>query len=123
MNDDRGKGRVARWCPCSPLSALFCIPGVPLDLVPSSRSPSPRISGVLIGVPLVAGFVVSRLIAGPLWSWAEGMDAGAFALKDEQKVAGAQKLHAEELRIRMVRHARVCVCVSNQCSQCTPSTP
>lgn len=55
----------------------------------------------LIAIPVVIGFVVSRIIAQPLWSFAESMDERAFALSDEQKVEGAEAMHREEVRLRM----------------------
>jgi hypothetical protein len=56
----------------------------------------------LVAVPLLIGFVISRMVAQPLWSYAEGMDRNAFAPSDVQKVEGAHELHVEELRLRMV---------------------
>lgn len=61
-----------------------------------------KYGGTLIAVPLVVGFIVSRLVAQPLWAWAEQMDPMAFAVRDEQKVEGAQEIHREELRLRLV---------------------
>lgn len=60
-----------------------------------------RYAGVLIGVPLVVGFAVSHLVAQPLWGYAQSIDPDAFALTDEQKVAGAEAMHREEVRLRL----------------------
>ena len=62
-----------------------------------------KYAGLLVGVPLGVGFLVSRFVAAPLWSYAEGLDPQVFALRDEQKIEGAHEIHLEELRIRMVR--------------------
>jgi hypothetical protein len=60
-----------------------------------------RYAGVLLAVPLAAGFVASRLLAQPLWEYAEGVNPAAFALTDGQKVEGAEAVHREEVRLRM----------------------
>ena len=60
-----------------------------------------KYAGVLVGVPLVAGFVVSRILAQPLWNYAAQLDANAFALSDSQKVEGAEAMHREEIKLRM----------------------
>jgi hypothetical protein len=60
-----------------------------------------RYAGVLIGIPLVAGFAVSRIVAQPLWDFAQELDVNAFALSDEQKVEGAEAMHREEVKIRL----------------------
>ncbi|GAB4815193.1 hypothetical protein N2152v2_002239 [Parachlorella kessleri] len=56
---------------------------------------------VLVAVPLLIGFVVSRLIAEPLWTFAEGINPQVFDLTDEQKVEGANEIKLEEMRVRM----------------------
>lgn len=60
-----------------------------------------KYAGVLVGVPLVAGFVMSRILAQPLWNYAVQLDANAFALSDSQKVEGAEAMHREEIKLRM----------------------
>ena len=60
-----------------------------------------RYAGVLVGIPLVAGFAVSRIVAQPLWDFAQELDVNAFALSDEQKVEGAEAMHREEVKIRL----------------------
>jgi hypothetical protein len=60
-----------------------------------------RYSGILIGIPLAVGFVVSRIVAQPLWDFAQDIDSNAFALSDEQKVMGAEAMHREEVKLRM----------------------
>ena len=60
-----------------------------------------KFAGILIAVPLAIGLVVSRLVAQPLWQYAERINPDAFALSDEQKVAGADEMHQEEVRLRM----------------------
>ncbi len=49
----------------------------------------------------MAGFVVSRILAQPLWNYAAQLDANAFALSDSQKVEGAEAMHREEIKLRM----------------------
>lgn len=60
-----------------------------------------RYAGVLIGVPLAVGFAVSRMVAQPLWNFAQEIDPNAFALSAEQKVEGAEAMHREEIKLRM----------------------
>ena len=60
-----------------------------------------RYSGILIGIPFVVGFAVSRIVAQPLWDFAQEIDSNAFALSDEQKVQGAEAMHREEVKLRM----------------------
>lgn len=55
----------------------------------------------LVAVPLAIGFAVSRLVAQPLWDYAQERNPQVFALRDEQKVEGAHELHMEEIRLRM----------------------
>lgn len=62
----------------------------------------PRCPGILLAIPLAIGFGVSRVVAQPLWAYAERLDPAAFAATDNQKVEGAHELHVEELRLRMV---------------------
>lgn len=61
-----------------------------------------KYGGYLIVVPLALGFIISRLVAQPVWSWAENLNPDAFAPRDEQKVDGAEEIHREEVRIRLV---------------------
>ena len=58
---------------------------------------------MLLAVPLALGFVISRVVAQPLWGYAEELNPQAFALTEGQKLEGAREMHAEELRLRMVR--------------------
>jgi hypothetical protein len=58
-------------------------------------------AAILLGVPLTIGFIISHLIAQPLWDYAENLNPAAFALTDEQKVAGAEAMHREEVRLRL----------------------
>lgn len=60
-----------------------------------------RYAAILFGIPLTLGFLVSNLIAKPLWDYAENLNPAAFALSDEQKVAGAEAMHREEVRLRL----------------------
>lgn len=60
-----------------------------------------RYAGVLVGIPLIIGFLVSNAVAKPLWNYARKVDPNAFALTDEQKVAGAEAMHREEVKLRM----------------------
>lgn len=47
---------------------------------------SRRCAGILLGVPLLAGFIVSRIIADPLFVFVESRAPMAFAPTDAQKV-------------------------------------
>lgn len=58
-------------------------------------------AGVLLGVPLVTGFCVSRLLAEPAFHLYEHFAPNAFALNDRQKIEGAEMVHKEELRLQM----------------------
>ncbi len=55
----------------------------------------------LVAIPLVTGFIISRLLAVPIISSAESFSSEAFAVSDRQKVEGAHEIHKEELRLRM----------------------
>lgn len=58
-------------------------------------------AAILFGIPLTVGFLISNLVAKPLWNYAEDLNPAAFALSDEQKVAGAEAMHREEVRLRL----------------------
>lgn len=60
-----------------------------------------RYAAVLVGVPIAIGFLVSNIIARPLWGYAERLNPDAFALSDRQKVEGAEEMHREEVRMRL----------------------
>ena len=60
-----------------------------------------RYGAILLGVPLTVGFIISHVIAGPLWNYAESLEPNVFALSDGQKVAGAMAMHREEVRLRL----------------------
>lgn len=60
-----------------------------------------KYAGTLLAVPLTVGFVISHLVAQPLWEYAESLNPDAFALSDEQKVEGAHAMHREEVRLRL----------------------
>jgi len=60
-----------------------------------------RYLGVLLGIPLAIGFTASNIVAKPLWAYAQKIDPNAFALTDEQKIAGAEAMHREEVKIRL----------------------
>jgi len=58
-------------------------------------------AAMLIGVPLITGFCVSRLCAEPAFHVYSEFSPEAFALSDRQKVEGAERVHKEELRLQM----------------------
>ncbi|KAL4852856.1 Chloroplast envelope membrane protein [Chlorella vulgaris] len=60
-----------------------------------------KFAGTLVVIPLLIGYMLSRGVANPLWSYAESLDSNAFAPTDNQKVEGAHELHVEELRLRL----------------------
>jgi hypothetical protein len=60
-----------------------------------------RYAAILFGIPLTIGFLISNLVAKPLWDYAENLNPAAFALSDDQKVAGAEAMHREEVRLRL----------------------
>ncbi|PSC69171.1 Chloroplast envelope membrane [Micractinium conductrix] len=60
-----------------------------------------KYAGTLFAIPLVVGFILSRAVAQPVWSYAETLNPEAFAASDHQKVEGAHELHVEELRLRL----------------------
>ena len=60
-----------------------------------------RYAAILFGVPLTIGFLISHLIAQPIWDYAESVNPAAFSISDEQKVAGAEAMHREEVRLRL----------------------
>jgi hypothetical protein len=63
-------------------------------------------------IPLLIGYMLSRGVANPLWSYAESLDSNAFAPTDNQKVEGAHELHVEELRLRLVSSGAGCGCAA-----------
>ena len=52
-------------------------------------------TGILLGVPLLAGFIVSRIIADPLFVFVESRAPMAFAPTDAQKVSAPSPAHIE----------------------------
>lgn len=60
-----------------------------------------KYAGILFIIPFSVAFVVSNLVAKPLWAYAEKINPEAFALRDEQKVEGAEAMHREEIRLRL----------------------
>ena len=58
-------------------------------------------AAVLIIVPLIIGFVVSRTLAEPTFVLMERFNPEFFELSDRQKVEGAHEVHVHELRLRM----------------------
>lgn len=61
----------------------------------------PSVSGVLLGVPLVVGFIISRIFAEPFYEVAQRYNPEVFALTDKEKVEGAREVHKHELRLIM----------------------
>lgn len=57
--------------------------------------------GFLLGIPLLIGFTLSRLVADPFYEFVLAFDANAFALSDRAKVEGAHEVHLHEMRLRM----------------------
>lgn len=58
-------------------------------------------AGFLLGIPLLIGFTLSRLVADPFYEFVLAFDANAFALSDRSKVEGAHEIHLHEMRLRM----------------------
>jgi len=54
----------------------------------------------LVTIPLMAGLILSRLLADPVLSFTLQNNPLAFALTDRQKIEGADKVHIEEARVR-----------------------
>ena len=82
------------------------LPPAPPAPPPTARPRPARPAGTLFAIPLVVGFILSRAVAQPVWSYAETLNPEAFAASDHQKVEGAHELHVEELRLRLVSSAR-----------------
>lgn len=59
------------------------------------------VAAFMIVVPLSIGFLVSRLVAEPVFHVVESFNAEAFAPTDKQKVQGAHRVQVEEMRLRM----------------------
>lgn len=55
----------------------------------------------ILGVPLLAGFIVSKVFAGPVLEFSLNNNAEAFAMTERQKLEGSKALHLEETRVRM----------------------
>ncbi|KAK9917370.1 hypothetical protein WJX75_003623 [Coccomyxa subellipsoidea] len=60
-----------------------------------------RFAGVLVGVPIVVGFTVSRILAEPFYEVAQRYNPQVFAVSEREKVEGAKLVHKHELRLRM----------------------
>lgn len=54
-----------------------------------------------MGIPLLIGFTLSRLVADPFYEFVLAFDPNAFALSDHVKVEGAHEIHLHEMRLRM----------------------
>lgn len=52
-------------------------------------------------MPLLLGFIVSRLLGEPFLEVVRSSNPTAFALSDQQKVEGAREVHIHEMRLRM----------------------
>ncbi|CAL5223632.1 g6176 [Coccomyxa viridis] len=60
-----------------------------------------RFGGILIAVPIMVGFIVSRIFAEPFYEVAQRYNSQVFALSDREKIEGAKEIHKHELRLRM----------------------
>ena len=60
-----------------------------------------RAAAILIVVPLIIGYVISRSLAEPTFVLMERFNPEFFELSDRQKVEGAHEVHVHELRLRM----------------------
>ncbi|KAK9868997.1 hypothetical protein WJX84_006948 [Apatococcus fuscideae] len=60
-----------------------------------------KFSAILIVVPLIIGYVISRSLAEPTFVLMERFNPEFFELSDRQKVEGAHEVHVHELRLRM----------------------
>jgi hypothetical protein len=49
-------------------------------------------AGILIGVPVVVGFTVSRILAEPFYEIAQRYNPQVFALSDREKIEGAKEV-------------------------------
>ena len=56
---------------------------------------------MLVGIPIVVGFVSSVVLAEPFLEVARSYNHEAFALSDREKVEGAKEVRHHELRMRM----------------------
>jgi len=56
----------------------------------------------LIVIPIVAGALVGRALADPILSFTLGNNPEAFAMTGRQKIEGAQHVHEEEAKVRML---------------------
>ncbi len=63
--------------------------------------PAAACAGILVGVPLVVGFTISRILAEPFYEVAQRYNPDVFALSDQEKVEGAKEVHKHELRLVM----------------------
>ena len=56
----------------------------------------------LVGVPLLAGALAASALAEPILSFTLANNTDAFAMTSRQKVEGAERVHQEEARVRML---------------------
>jgi len=56
----------------------------------------------LLAVPVVAGALVGRALAGPILDFTLANNPDAFAMTGRQRIEGAQRVHEEEAKVRMM---------------------
>ena len=49
-------------------------------------------AGILIAVPIMVGFIVSRIFAEPFYEVAQRYNSQVFALSDREKIEGAKEV-------------------------------
>ena len=49
-------------------------------------------TGILLGVPIAVGFVVSRIFAEPFYEVAQRYNPQIFALSDREQIEGAKEV-------------------------------
>ena len=72
-----------------------------MNLPRDPLSPMLPCAAFLIGVPLLVGYTLSRLLADPFFEVVLAYNPNAFALSDKTKVEGAKEVHRHEMRLRM----------------------
>ena len=59
------------------------------------------LAGIMLVVPLLTGWILSSIIANPIFTAITNWNPHAFEISEKQKVEGAKEVHKAEMRMRM----------------------
>ena len=67
-------------------------------------------AGILVGVPLLAGFILSRIVADPIFYIVEQRVPLAFAPTDAQKVSSKSRPRSSAAMLHKQWHSLIITC-------------